>query len=44
MTAFVVILALRSYLETGSDHVDGDTVPCDAQDGMADANDDEAQP
>jgi multicomponent K+:H+ antiporter subunit C len=35
MTAFVVILALRSFLETGSDHVDGDTVPCDAQDGLA---------
>ena len=35
MTAFVVILALRSFLETGSDHVDGDNVPCDAQDGMA---------
>jgi multicomponent K+:H+ antiporter subunit C len=26
MTAFVVILALRSFLETGSDHVDGDNV------------------
>ncbi len=35
MTAFVVILSLRSFLETGSDHVDGDTVPCDAQDGLA---------
>lgn len=35
MTAFVVILALRSFLETGSDHVDGDTVPCDVQDGTA---------
>jgi len=35
MTAFVVILALRSFLETGSDHVDGDTVPCDRQDGLA---------
>jgi multicomponent K+:H+ antiporter subunit C len=35
MTAFVVILSLRSFLETGSDHVDGDKVPCDAQDGMA---------
>ncbi len=35
MTAFVVILALRSFLETGSDHVDGDRVPCDVQDGMA---------
>lgn len=35
MTAFVVILALRSFLETGSDHVDGDRVPCDAQDGLA---------
>ena len=39
MTAFVVILALRSFLETGSDHVDGDNVPCDAQDGMADGED-----
>ncbi|MBU7579448.1 MAG: Na+/H+ antiporter subunit C [Porphyrobacter sp.] len=36
MTAFVVILALRSFLETGSDHVDGDKGPCDAQDGLAD--------
>ena len=36
MTAFVVILSLRSFLETGSDHVDGDNVPCDAQDGLAD--------
>ncbi len=36
MTAFVVILSLRSFLETGSDHVDGDRVPCDAQDGLAD--------
>ena len=35
MTAFVVILALRGFLESGSDHVDGDTVPCDPQDGMA---------
>lgn len=26
MTAFVVILVLRSFLETGSDHVDGDNV------------------
>jgi multicomponent K+:H+ antiporter subunit C len=34
MTAFVVILALRSFLETGSDHVDGARVPCDAQDGL----------
>ena len=24
MTAMVVVLALRTYLETGSDHVDGD--------------------
>jgi multicomponent K+:H+ antiporter subunit C len=24
MTAFVVVLALRAYLESGSDHVDGD--------------------
>lgn len=36
MTAFVVILALRSFLESGSDHVDGDTVPCDTQDGASD--------
>ncbi|MBU2587850.1 MAG: NADH-quinone oxidoreductase subunit K, partial [Alphaproteobacteria bacterium] len=36
MTAFVVILALRSFLESGSDHVDGDTVTGDAQDGLAD--------
>jgi multicomponent K+:H+ antiporter subunit C len=35
MTAFLVILSLRSFLETGSDHVDGDTVPCDRQDGTA---------
>jgi multicomponent K+:H+ antiporter subunit C len=35
MTAFVVILSLRSFLETGSDHVDGDKVPSDAQDGLA---------
>ena len=35
MTAFVVILALRSFLETGSDHVDGVAVPCDRQDGLA---------
>ena len=35
MTAFVVILSLRSFLETGSDHVDGDRVPCDTQDGTA---------
>lgn len=38
MTAFVVILALRSFLETGSDHVDGDTVPCDEQDGLAEGD------
>ena len=38
MTAFVVILMLRSFLETGSDHVDGDAVPCDAQDGLGDAD------
>ncbi|WP_086606244.1 Na+/H+ antiporter subunit C [Erythrobacter donghaensis] len=38
MTAFVVILALRGFLESGSDHVDGDTVPCDPQDGMAAKN------
>jgi len=39
MTAFVVILSLRSFLETGSDHVDGDTVPCDTQDGFAEGED-----
>ncbi|ANK12138.1 Na+/H+ antiporter subunit C [Erythrobacter neustonensis] len=39
MTAFVVILALRSFLETGSDHVDGAEVPCDVQDGLADDTD-----
>lgn len=46
MTAFVVILSLRSFLETGSDHVDGDRVPCDAQDGLADglADGEGAQP
>lgn len=43
MTAFVVILALRSFLETGSDHVDGDAVPCDAQDGTGDCGE-QAQP
>ncbi len=32
MTAFVVILGLRSFLETGSDHVDGDPVPGDEAD------------
>jgi len=37
MTALVVILALRSFLETGSDHVDGAIVPCDAQDDMAES-------
>lgn len=37
MTALVVILALRSFLETGSDHVDGAIVPCDGQDGMAES-------
>ena len=36
MTALVVILSLRSFLETGSDHVDGDHVPSDAQDGIVD--------
>jgi multicomponent K+:H+ antiporter subunit C len=40
MTAFIVILSLRSFLETGSDHVDGDAVPCDDQDGLAACNDD----
>lgn len=44
MTAFVVILALRSFLETGSDHVDGDIVPCDAQDGMADGDEEAGRP
>jgi multicomponent K+:H+ antiporter subunit C len=44
MTAFVVILALRSFLETGSDHVDGERVPCDSQDGMADKGEGGATP
>ena len=44
MTAFVVILALRSFLETGSDHVDGAIVPCDAQDGMADGDEEAERP
>lgn len=43
MTAFVVILALRSFLETGSDHVDGDMVPCDTQDGLADRDEEAAR-
>ncbi len=38
MTAFVVILSLRSFLESGSDHVDGDTLPSDTQDGLRDEN------
>jgi multicomponent K+:H+ antiporter subunit C len=29
MTAFVVVLALRAYLETGTDHVDGEPTPKD---------------
>ena len=29
MTAFVVVLSLRAFLETGSDQVDGDDAPCD---------------
>lgn len=32
MTAFVTVLALRSFLETGSDQVDGDAAPCDSDD------------
>nr|WP_194163371.1 Na+/H+ antiporter subunit C [Polymorphobacter fuscus] len=28
MTAFAVVLSLRSFLETGSDQVDGDEVAC----------------
>ncbi len=43
MTAFVVILALRSFLETGSDHVDGDKVPCDSQDGLSESTPDQTQ-
>lgn len=31
MTAFAVVLALRSFLETGSDQVDGDIVSSDDQ-------------
>lgn len=36
MTAFVVVLALRSYLETGTDQVDGRRSPADmtAEDGQ----------
>lgn len=33
MTAFVVVLSLRSFLETGSDQVDGDDVPCESDGG-----------
>lgn len=33
MTAFVVVLSLRSFLETGSDQVDGDDVPTENQTG-----------
>lgn len=33
MTAFVVILALRSFLETGSDQVDGNLCDRDAEGG-----------
>lgn len=29
MTAFAVVLALRSFLETGSDQVDGNEAPCE---------------
>ena len=29
MTALVVVLALRTYIETGSDHVDGAPAPSD---------------
>jgi len=35
MTAFVVALALRSFLETGTDQVDGDNVPGDEDAGGA---------
>ena len=31
MTAFAVVLALRSFLETGSDQVDGQSAPSDAE-------------
>lgn len=33
MTAFVVVLALRSYLETGTDQVDGRRDPAEGADG-----------
>lgn len=33
MTAFAVVLSLRSFLETGSDQVDGDDVPCGGEPG-----------
>ncbi|WP_090201480.1 Na+/H+ antiporter subunit C [Erythrobacter sp. HL-111] len=36
MTAFVVVLALRAYLESGSDHVDdGPDEPPPREDGLA---------
>ena len=31
MTAFAVVLALRSFLESGSDQVDGDEAVCDVR-------------
>ncbi|MCX7283048.1 MAG: Na+/H+ antiporter subunit C [Novosphingobium sp.] len=35
MTAFAVVLALRSFLETGSDQVDGHEAACDAAEASA---------
>lgn len=31
MTAVIVVMALRSYLESGSDHVDGEEKPVEAE-------------
>ncbi|MEE4207450.1 MAG: Na+/H+ antiporter subunit C [Erythrobacter sp.] len=43
MTAFVVVLALRAYLESGSDHVDGDPDKApDHEDVLARQQEDEA--
>jgi multicomponent K+:H+ antiporter subunit C len=43
MTAFVVVLALRAYLESGSDHVDGDPDKApDREDVLARQQEDEA--
>ena len=43
MTAFVVVLALRSFLETGSDQVDGDACDTGAPDALPDETDTETR-